>query len=81
MSYLEFGQSSDFSVIIVCNIHAREVITAEICLDWAHKFSKNARNRIKNAHIILFYLSNTNRQAIFEGDTEARKSESGNRDN
>ena len=42
--YLEIGGPSDFSVIIICNIHAREVISAEMCMDWAQNFAQNPQD-------------------------------------
>ena len=55
----------------MCNIHAREVITAEVCIDWAQKYSSQVDSA---KHIILFYIANLNRQIIFEGAPSTRKS-------
>lgn len=53
--------------IIICNIHAREAITSEICLNWVKNYYHPNDTLWKSIDVKLFYDSNVNRRIVFEG--------------
>jgi hypothetical protein len=58
---MEIGKHDGaLKAIIMCNIHAREIITAELCVEWMKRLVNESR-LLDNYFFQVFYEGNANR--------------------
>ena len=69
MHYLRFGSPTpNATAIITCNVHAREFLSAEVCVDMADKLIREQHQILKYFQIIILYVANLERQTALDGD-------------
>lgn len=75
---VELGSSKfNMTAIITCNIHARELITAEICLDFVNEMLQKKKELLKMFSFKIVYLTNRERDQVFTGDYCVRGNDRG----
>lgn len=73
-----FGNASAIPAVVICNVHARELLTAEVCVDFMTKLVQDdEQGLLGKFHFTLFYTANLMRDTVLSGKYCIRKDENG----
>jgi hypothetical protein len=73
ITYFTFGSvKAPIKILLVCGVHARELITVDTCLEYLRQFGGNARLR-RNVRLDVFFNGNSERSKVLKGVYNIRK--------
>jgi hypothetical protein len=72
-TYISFGSAkAPIKILLVCGVHARELITVDTCLEYLRQFGGNARLK-RNVRLDVFLSGNSERPKVLKGGYDIRK--------
>lgn len=77
VGYLRFGAAAaPVQILLVCGVHARELLTVDVCVEYLRRFGNNTRF-LRNVRLDVFLAPNPEREKVLKGNFSIRKSSTG----